>query len=234
MHKKHVHKNDADLRLMIVNGHNNGYWGTELSIPSHVAIFAVGKLYKKCKEARANSAADRGQVTKESTPEQIKKAIETQLNSEVVNDMMDAVFFDVFAAYMEDVLSSIKSTDFLGVLAEALDFTNERAAELQREKRSAAAELKYRRQCVMCDLIDRKVSWQTKNEALKARQPASKLAKEVRTIAETWGVKLGKGFDQAVAAADIKINEARKEAVAAALAEKGIVVSAATVKGKSK
>jgi ParB family chromosome partitioning protein len=233
MHKRHVDKKDADLRLMIVSGHSNGYWGHVLSIPSHVGVFAVGKLCKKCKEAKANSAADRGQVTKESTPAQIKKAIESQLNSEVVNGMMDAVFFDIFAAQMDDVLSGIKSVDFLGVLIESIDaYDNDRAEELQGEKRNAAAELKYRRQCVMCTLIYREVSWNTKHEALSAKQPVARLAKDVRKLAERWGVKLGKGFDQAVADADIRINQARKDSIAAALAERGIV-STATGKGKS-
>lgn len=232
MHKKHVDKKDADLRLMIVGGHNNGYWGHVLDIPSHVGIFAVGKLNEKCRKANAQSASDRGVTTKESTPAQIKKAIEHQLHSEIANDMMDAVIFDVFAAQMADVIGGVKSMAFLDVLAEIADVDNERAYELKNEKRNVAAELQYKRQCLMSELIEREISWQTKREALEAKQPTEKLAKDVRKLAEAWGVKLGKGFDQAVAAADIKINEARKEAVAAALAEKGIVATE-TKKGKS-
>jgi hypothetical protein len=44
------------------------------------------------------------------------------------------------------------------------------------------------------------------------------MAKSARKHAESWGVKLGKDFDQAVAAADVQLNELRQTAIQNALA----------------
>lgn len=225
LHKRHVDKKDPDLRVMIRNGRgNNGYWSYTIGIPSYVAIVATGKLYEKCKIAAAQSAADRGQVTKDSTPELTAKVIASSVNHDVANEMMDAVLFDVFAAHLDDALAGVKNALFLGALIEAVDPDfNDRISELQGEKRSDAAEVKFRRQCVMCELVNRALFWQVKNEALAAKQPVAKLAKDVRKLAEHWGVTLGKSFDAAVADADARIHAARTEALETALAEKGIV-----------
>ena len=234
-HRKQVTKRHADLRLMIVSERsNNGYWSRELGIHNRIGVFAVGKLCEKYKQAKAQEAAESGRTTKDSTPAQRIQAITQEVNRDVVIETYDALMFDVFAHHLEPALTGVKDATLLGVLAERLDVDNERAQELQKEKRSAAAELKYRRQCVMVDLLQGKMMWQARTDAQDAKAPAASLAKHVRKIAAAWGVTLGKDFDLAVTEADKRIQETRKARITEMLEEHGLTVSAATGKGKKK
>ena len=236
MHRKNVNKRHADLRLAMVTGHNNGNWaygGDDDRLPSYVGMFAVGKLREKVKEAKANSEADRGHVTKDASPAAIIKAVTTELNSEVASDMLDAILFDVFAPVIADEIN-IKNMAILTALVGYANLDNERAQELKDEKRTPAEQLKYLRQCLAVDLIERELHWDTKNESLEAEKPAEYIAKAFaknKTFIENLGVTPDKSFYLAVADADAKINAARKSAIAEALAERNIV-SAATGKGK--
>lgn len=215
-HAKWVDKRSADLRVVYVVNGNSGGWGHKLDIDSNVAVAAVGDLFEKIKKAESQSAADRGIVTKNSSPEEQIKAIKTQVSQEVVRDAFDGLVLDTFVPFL-DVLDGVKSEAALDLLADMLDISNERAIERAKEKRSAAAGLIFKRQRIIAEMIERTLSWDTHRKVNEAKQPATELAKNIRVIAESWGVKLGKTFDQAVADADQTLNEARRVAIEEAI-----------------
>lgn len=229
-HKKWVDKRNPDLRLLYVANGNSGGWGYKLGIDGNVAVVAVGDLLEKLKKAEAQSAADQGKVTKDSSPEERIKAIKVETSKEVVRDAFDQLVLETFVPFM-DVLEGVKSEGALDLLSDMVDLRNERSAEIENEKRSATANLTFKRHRIVAEMIDRALSWDATRAVTEAKLPATELAKHIRKIAETWGVKLGKNFDQAVLDADQALNEARRVAIEEAIRDVAVETGK---KGKSK
>lgn len=229
-HKKYVDKRDPDLRLVQAERSN---WNYAISnLPEGIGISAVGKLYEKIKKAEAQSAADRGSITKEATPGQIMAAVKKQFHETVVMDAYDELVFEHFAPYLMPLFEEIKILQILKRLVLNMeDGYSEYVENLENQKRSDAAEIKYWRQRLAYATLDEMIlDWHAKQKIGEAKLPATELAKQVRKTTDKWGFKLGKDFDRMVAAADERLNEARRTAIAEELAERGIDPSAKTKK----
>lgn len=202
-HAKRVEKRDPDLRLMCAEP--DGAFHYVLDIPSGIAVVAVGKLY-----------------------EQYKKA---EQQSQIASEAYDKIQFEVFAPFFFPLLDGVKNEEALQSLAYHISVENELFDQHNKQKLSGGARLKHLRAAILSEMIERETSWDDRRKFRDAKNPAADFAKHIRKLAEKYGLKLGKDFDQAVTDADTKINAMRQAAIDEAL--KGIV-STETKKGKSK
>lgn len=218
-HRKAVEKKDADLRL-IKAGKIQSYWHyLNNDIPMSVALVAVGKLCEKYKKAKMQSQLDRGQMPDDADPKEKAKLLKAQASEQVVRDEYDRIMFETIAPYFLPMLEPIKSQGLLDLLADVLDPDNELFDQSNEAKQTGKARIKHLQTGVIAELWEREFSWNERQKLYAAKLPVSELAKTARVRAETWGVKLGKDFDQAVSEADARINEMRQAAIQAALAD---------------
>jgi hypothetical protein len=105
------------------------------------------------------------------------------------------------------------------LLADVLSPDNELFDQRNEAKQTGKVRIKHLQTGVIAELWEREFSWNDRSKLYSAKLPVTELAKTARLRAETWGVTLGKGFDQAVSEADARINEMRQAAIQTALAD---------------
>lgn len=229
-HRKVVEKKDANLRLMKA-GKIQSYWHyINNDIPMNIALVAVGTLGEKFKKAKIQSDVDRGKMPTDADPKEKAKVIKAQTFEQVVRDEYDRIMFETVAPFFLPMLETVKSEPLLELFADVLDPENELFDNRNENKLTGKARAKHVQLGIICELWERETSWDDRRKSYSAKLPVSELAKVARKLSDKWGVKLGKDFDKAVAAADVQINEMRQAAIAEALKD----VSVETVKGKSK
>lgn len=232
-HRKVVKKKDANLRLMKAYKLQSYWHYINNDIPMSVVLVAVGTLRDKFHKAQVQSDIDRGKMPTDADPKEKAKVIKAQTFEQVVRNEYDRIMFETIAPFFLPMLETVKSESVLELFADVLCPENELFDNRNEGKLTGKARAKHVQLGIICELWERETSWDDRRNSYSAKLPVSHLAKVAHKLAEKWGVRLGKEFDKAVAAADIKINEMRQAAIDEALTAAGIV-STATEKGKSK
>lgn len=225
-HRNALKKRDADLRLFKA-GRIQSYWHyLDENIPMNVALVAVGKLAEKYKKAKMQSQIDRGQIPDNVDPKQKIKALKEQARTRVVSNLYERIIFETIAPHFLPMMESIKSDALVKLFVDILDPSNDLYTNA--ENLTGKALLKHWRLGLICELWDRDLSWDARRNICEAKSPTVELRKIALACAEKWDVKLGKGFDQALAALETQIQEARQ----VAYQEIEAAVAAETGKGK--
>jgi len=231
-HRKAVEKKDANLRLMKAYKIQSYWHYINKDIPMSVALVAVGTLRDKFHKAKVQSDIDRGKMPTDADPKEKAKVIKAQTFEQVVRHEYDRIMFEIIAPFFLPMLDAVKSEGLLELLADSLGVENKLFDAHNEGKATGKARIKHLQLAIICELWEREDgNYAVRRKSYAAKLPVTELAKGIRTYAQKWGVKLGKEFDKAAAAADEKINTMRQAAFEEALKD---IVSAATVKGKSK